>query len=347
MCGNGVCDAYCLTDHCEGDKGDCVPVPDDECAPGCPWHLINDGTCEEECNNEQCGFDGHDCDQSEPEPAPGPRPEPPVVVNPPSGDWCSPGCPWTSINDGFCDTDCFNETCGHDGHDCDEPEVDIPEPIPEVPRPTPELPCDDCCSTGCAWTSINDGFCDTDCFNEKCGHDGHDCDEPEVGVPEPIPELPTEPEEEFCSPGCPWFSINDGFCDTECYSDKCGFDGYDCDDKIEEPTRPSPAPEVPCHDCCSPGCPWTIINDGICNEACNNEKCGNDGHDCDPIEGYSPSPTEPVNGECSPGCAWISINNGTCDPACQNEKCGQDGHDCDTDTKPSFLMQLFSMKFGV
>ena len=73
-------------------------VGPEDCAPSCPEHLIGNGNCDPACNNEECKYDGRDC-------------EPPP-------DDCAPGCPEAWIGNGVCNPACYNSSCGWDGTDC-------------------------------------------------------------------------------------------------------------------------------------------------------------------------------------------------------------------------------------
>ena len=77
---------------------------------------------------------------------------------------------------------------------------------------------------------------------------------------------------------------------------------------------------------CNPGCPNIWIGDGICDLACQNEACSDDGTDCD---GGGGGGQYDIEDQCAPGCPNIWIGDGICDLACQNEACSYDGSDCD------------------
>ena len=46
----------------------------------------------------------------------------------------------------------------------------------------------------------------------------------------------------FCSGGCPYFYLGDGYCDVACLTDECGYDGGDCADDV---TCTTPATSSP------------------------------------------------------------------------------------------------------
>lgn len=64
---------------------------------------------------------------------------------------------------------------------------------------------------------------------------------------------------------------------------------------------------------CAPGCLFTFLGNGVCEEVCFNEECGYDKVDCV---------------ICDDACTYYMIGNGTCDPACNMELCDFDGGDC-------------------
>uniref|UniRef100_A0AAF5Q6Q2 Uncharacterized protein n=1 Tax=Wuchereria bancrofti TaxID=6293 RepID=A0AAF5Q6Q2_WUCBA len=110
MCRNGgTCiDGICFcTDGFSGEVCERhVPERDDYLRAGCEEHpefcslRFADGTCNEECNNEKCFFDGFDC-----------------VVNTQEcrlSDYCA-----LHYLDGKCDEKCAVAECGYDGMDCD------------------------------------------------------------------------------------------------------------------------------------------------------------------------------------------------------------------------------------
>ncbi|MFA5375796.1 MAG: LNR domain-containing protein [Dehalococcoidia bacterium] len=70
-----------------------------ECAPGCQWAWVGDGTCDQTlgCNVYACDYDGGDC----------------------SG-YCATGCQWAWVGDGTCDEalGCNVYACNYDGGDC-------------------------------------------------------------------------------------------------------------------------------------------------------------------------------------------------------------------------------------
>ena len=118
-------------------------APSTLCAPGCEWLSLGDGTCNQQCDVEECFFDRGDCacDSAE------------------SAD-CTDGCPVSCkpewIGDHYCDEACFRASCQWDKHDC---------------LKKGETPCAD----DCLPTSLGDGECDAACNVESCNFDIDDC----------------------------------------------------------------------------------------------------------------------------------------------------------------------------
>merc|ERR1719162_697248 len=87
------------------------------CADGCPAYYVNDGYCDDVCNNAECGFDGADCaEEATPTPAPD------------GGQLCAAGCYSGWLGDGVCDDECYNAECIWDFADCEEA---TPTPAPD------------------------------------------------------------------------------------------------------------------------------------------------------------------------------------------------------------------------
>lgn len=72
---------------------------------------------------------------------------------------------------------------------------------------------------------------------------------------------------------------------------------------------------------CAPGCKWTALGDGNCDEACRYEpNCKYDHKDC--------SINTTSSRYCAPGCLWSEIGNGICNRNCFNAECNNDYGDC-------------------
>ena len=93
---DGTCDSSlgCDVADCFWDGGDCYPSQSDYCATGCQVSYISDGECDSACNNEACNYDGGDC------------------------HYCAANCQYSSLGDGVCDSACNNAACQYDGGDC-------------------------------------------------------------------------------------------------------------------------------------------------------------------------------------------------------------------------------------
>ena len=193
-----VCE--CLDPNGGGSAPTSAPTPSppsDAC--GSPqW--FGDNYCDDDNNNEECGWDGGDCcgddantqycsaceclDPNGGGSAPTPAPTIPPTPSPPSDACGSPH--W--FGDNYCDDDNNNEECGWDGGDCcgENPNIQFCSacecldpngsgPTTSAPIPTPDpttlAPTDACGSP--QW--VGDNYCDDDNNNETCGWDGGDC----------------------------------------------------------------------------------------------------------------------------------------------------------------------------
>ena len=105
---------------------------------------------------------------------------------------CSPGCEWSMLGDGDCQSACNTSACLFDRADCTH--VDAHRG----------------CKVDCKLQWVGDGQCDEACFNEKCQWDGGDCG----GT--------------GCADSCLPKFLADGDCDEECNIGACGYDGPDC-----------------------------------------------------------------------------------------------------------------------
>ena len=88
---------------------------------------------------------------------------------------------------------------------------------------------------------------------------------------------------------------------------------------------------------CSPNCPTTWLQDGICDKACNTSLCLFDGGDClkkadkkRPLD-HSSSDSSTIEKECATGCPTFWLADEHCDAKCNNLECGFDLGDCKTD----------------
>merc|ERR1711972_931850 len=112
---------------------------------GCSLLWINDGLCDEECNIEECIFDGDDCDAGNTE-----------------NTFCAEGCPIVWIGDGECDPECVVASCQTDGGDCARFGEDLESLLT-------------CGHAECAFRWLGDGVCDDECDTKACKYDLGDC----------------------------------------------------------------------------------------------------------------------------------------------------------------------------
>uniref|UniRef100_A0A8C3XSN1 Notch receptor 3 n=1 Tax=Chelydra serpentina TaxID=8475 RepID=A0A8C3XSN1_CHESE len=120
--------------------------------------------------------------------------------------------------------------------------------------------------------------------------------------PQPTPELQCLQEECGAKAG-------DSYCDKECNSPACKWDGGDCSLLVGDPWQ----------QCEEPLC-WQLFNNSQCDEACNTAACLYDNFDCKSRE----RSCNPVYEKyCSDHFA-----DGQCDQGCNHEECGWDGLDC-------------------
>lgn len=113
-------------------------------------------------------------------------------------------------------------------------------------------------------------------------------------------------------PSCPLADChgkaNDGFCDKECNTFPCRWDGGDCSLAVN-----------PWAGCTDPHC-WRVFNNSQCDESCNNADCLYDNFDCKNKEKV-----------CNPIYETYCIDHYAdekCDQGCNTEECGWDGLDC-------------------
>jgi hypothetical protein len=118
--GDKTCNIECNTEACKFDRGDCddtnAPVVltrpptmestgapsftpiEKACSPACQPEWLGDGSCQIQCHNADCRFDGGDCPRSE--------------------GWCAARCSPDALGDGFCDSECNSAACNWDNSDC-------------------------------------------------------------------------------------------------------------------------------------------------------------------------------------------------------------------------------------
>ena len=221
--------------------------------------FINDGWCDNENNNEACGWDGNDCcecmciDGNKYDCGSG-------------GYWClDPNSECTDprllkytnctgdvsfINDGWCDYETNNEACGWDGKDC----------------------------------------CECTCLDREhhdCGSGGYGCLDPNSECTDPSLLRYSN-----CSGALSW--IDNGNCDSVNNIEACGWDGGDCCECtcVDGEFYNCTSSEFFCKDLDS-GCTDALVSeykncsgdlsffgDGLCTSENNNEACGWDGGEC-------------------------------------------------------------------
>jgi len=214
-------------------------------------------------------------------------------------DKCSKNCPHTWLADGMCDRNCDNEECAFDHGDCSRnhrPSSPPPPPRPPpAPRPPPMPPlaprsgCD--CSVQAMRTGGASGAVQRGCFAHDSSHVCYTvgrCDRPSgnpsarypgvywrhciVAPPSPIPSQRVVGGGGGAPLSCPdecSKRVGNGHCHTECYTAECEWDGGDCEDLTDVPSK------------CAERCPPNLHNNRECDEECNVEACMFDGNDCD------------------------------------------------------------------
>ncbi|CAM9132154.1 unnamed protein product [Ectocarpus sp. 13 AM-2016] len=303
---------------------------------------LGDGWCDDENNNEACGYDGGDCCECT------------CVAPPTDDDWdddwygaCGGGfacidpnaacvnddditvqkfesCDTVSMSNGYCDIDNNNEACAYDGGDC--------------------------CECTCEDTP-----------NAKCGRGGNfACIDPEAPCVDD--DSFTVDMIENCE--SPW-GIGDGYCNHENNNELCAYDGGDCcectckshqdDNWACRDQFACIDPNAPCVDDDSvtvdmlENCGWAPgIGDGYCSEDLNTPECAYDGGDCCPCTCQDDSDDDwacttfacidpeaacvnddDITVDMVVNCIYpVDIGNGWCDGANNNEECGYDGGDC-------------------
>ena len=121
---NTVCDSVCNTPLCGYDNNVCT-----DCAEGCSWSSVGDGTCEVPCMVPECLFDGSDCSCSKSceffdllnQQCDSGCDSPRCSSDNSACIECAAGCYLPMLNDGFCDAECYVESCGYDLSDCECP----------------------------------------------------------------------------------------------------------------------------------------------------------------------------------------------------------------------------------
>jgi len=299
--GDGHCDGGIFnTVQCGLDNGDCINF--NIRFPSCKVQepeLIGDGSCQQEYNNQICGFDGGDC------------------------------CPYTDdeplLGDGTCHGGWYNtKQCNYDNGDCN----DFNNKYPDCYIDTFELNAND------HPVVIGDGICDGRYYNTAtCGYEGNDCDTCRKNVMNYnfIGDGLCNGGD-YNSPICSYDGgdctscnglvknitrIGDGVCDGGLYNTKeCNFDGGDC---------------IVCNRVVED---YTKIGNGICDGgAYNTRDCSSDGGDCiacnkkvNKLDGLNKRRVG--DGDCNPSILEIkecNFDGGDCNVECIVEDNGRLG----------------------
>ena len=229
---------------------------EDKCSKNCPHTWLADGMCDRNCDNEECAFDHGDCSRNHrpssppppPRPPPAPRPPPMPPLAPRSGCDCSVQAMRTGGAGGAVQRGCFAHDSSHVCYTvgrCDRPSGNPSARYPGVywrhcivAPPSPR------------WHYIN----------------------PPQPPPPPIPSQRVVGGGGGAPLSCPdecSKRVGNGYCHTECYTAECEWDGGDCEDLTDVPSK------------CAERCPPKLHNNRECDEECNVEACMFDGNDCD------------------------------------------------------------------
>ena len=229
---------------------------EDKCSKNCPHTWLADGMCDRNCDNEECAFDHGDCSRNHrpssppppPRPPPAPRPPPMPPLAPRSGCDCSVQAMRTGGASGAVQRGCFAHDSSHVCYTvgrCDRPSGNPSARYPGVywrhcivAPPSPR------------WHYIN----------------------PPQPPPPPIPSQRVVGGGGGAPLSCPdecSKRVGNGHCHTECYTAECEWDGGDCEDLTDVPSK------------CAERCPPKLHNNRECDEECNVEACMFDGNDCD------------------------------------------------------------------
>uniref|UniRef100_A0A8D0G7V2 Notch receptor 3 n=1 Tax=Sphenodon punctatus TaxID=8508 RepID=A0A8D0G7V2_SPHPU len=127
----------------------------------------------------------------------------------------------------------------------------------------------------------------------------------------PPPQL--QPPPRVPQPHCPreecTAKAGDGYCDKECNTPGCKWDGGDCSLLVGNPWE-----QCETHEC------YQYFNNSQCDEVCNSPQCLYDNFDC---RGRERTCNPVYEKYCSDHFA-----DGKCDYGCNTEECGWDGLDC-------------------
>ncbi|CAN0436247.1 unnamed protein product [Pylaiella littoralis] len=303
---------------------------------------IGNGSCGQDNNKAECGYDGGDCCSctcTAPDPGRGNECSDFACIDPAAT--CVDDDDITaemvencervdSIGDGDCDQGNNKAECGYDGGDCcpctcTAPDTDRGDYCSDFACIDPAATCvddDDITAemvTNCDnVVGIGDGNCDLYNNNAECGYDGGDCCSCTCKVPE------TVWDDDY---GCRNFACVDP-------EATCAEDDDITVDVVEN-----------CDDVLA-------VGNGFCDETNNNEPCNYDGGDCCectcvPREadddwdyvgcggGFACIDPEAacvndddITVDIVANCDSVQVGNGYCDQSNNNAECGYDGGDC-------------------
>ena len=147
---------------------------------------MGDGSCHDECNYADCGYDGGDCCKVDADKTYC------TECQCKADTICQPVC-LEMKGDGICDDYCNSLNCDYDGGDCCGDNVQcgpgstvcqcLNEATTTTEAPTTTVGQEERC-IGCngipGYKAVGDGYCDDGCNNPDCGYDGGDCCGPNV-----------------------------------------------------------------------------------------------------------------------------------------------------------------------
>ncbi|OMJ88702.1 hypothetical protein SteCoe_9326 [Stentor coeruleus] len=124
---------------------------------------------------------------------------------------------------------------------------------------------------------------------------------------------------------CPESYPGDKYCDKICMTLSCGFDYHTI-------MSTSPTEQFVYSDCYQAcinfGCNLSLLANGVCDQSCNDYKCGWDLGDC---------------GYCAKGCTIDLLNNGVCNSECNNQNCMFDNNDCGWCAEGCFYEEMYDI----
>ena len=195
---NGTCDEECNSAECGWDLGDCA-----FCSEGCTKEMLTNNKCDSKCDNEDCRYDNNDC------------------------GWCRDGCFIEDLSDSVCKNECDNYDCLWDNYAC----------------------IDSFCSEGCYPDWVGNNYCDDACNNLACGYDDEDCScsngcnidvyseetcryDSDGNIDDPCAVSSCDFKHGLCGNcaiGCFDEDLGNGICNIPCNNEDCYYDFNDCE----------------------------------------------------------------------------------------------------------------------